>query len=118
MPKRLENLKYQTKDNAGVVKCYSINKTDLLSSFGLRLVAITKVNSTKYKKGDLLQVVTTGHRKFAKRQTGIHSRLNYNGVIPVKKDGSPQGTRVYGAVYFESRLAGYTRLAVLSKGLL
>lgn len=118
MVKRAERLKYETRDNAGILKCYTINRSDLVWPFGLALVAITKVNGTKYKKGDLTQVVLTGHKRFTRRRSGIGSSLNFNGVIPVKKDGSPLGTRVYGPVYSEARVAGYTRLTVLSKGLL
>ena len=116
--KRLENLKYVTRDNAGIVSCYSLNRAEILKPFGTRLVSATKVVGSKYKKGDLTQVVVTGHKRFVKRRSGVFSKLDYNGVIPLKKDGSPLGTRVYGAVYFESRLSGYTRLAILSKALL
>ena len=115
--------RYTTRDNGGVHQCYSINRTDLVGPFGRVLVSVTRCAATapggakRFHRGDLASVVVTGRRCWVTRRGGVGSSLGYNGVIPLKKDASPVATRVYGVVYLEARLAGYTRLAVLAKAL-
>lgn len=115
--------RYTTRDNGGIHRCYSVNRTDLVGPFGRVLVSVTRCAPTavggakRFHRGDLTGVVVCGRRAWAARRGGIASALGYNGVIPLKKDASPVATRVYGVVYLEARVAGYTRLAVLAKAL-
>lgn len=108
---------YVARDNGGIRACYSVNRTLLDGRFGRVLASLTRVVSRKkFKKGDLVQLVVFGSREWSRRRGGIHSRLGYNGVVALKKDGSPVGTRIYGPIYLEARHAGYLRVAVLARG--
>ena len=104
-----------TRDNAGVLECHGIHRVTLAGGFARVLVSLTRV-TPRFRRGDLLTVVTIGCRKGHHRRGGVRSVLNYNGVIPTKKDGSPVGTRVYGPALLEARHHGYLRVAILSRG--
>jgi ribosomal protein L14 len=104
-----------TRDNAGVLEARSIHFVKVAGPFGHLLVSLTRV-TPRFRRGDLLGVVTVGDRAGVTRRGGIRSALGYNGVIPTKKDGSPVGTRVYGPTLLEARYHGYLRLAMLSRG--
>lgn len=104
-----------TRDNAGVLSARSIHFVRVAGSFGHLLVSLTRV-TPRFRRGDLLGVVTIGDRRGTTRAGGIRSALGYNGVIPTKKDGSPVGTRIYGPTLLEARHYGYLRLAMLSRG--
>jgi ribosomal protein L14 len=104
-----------TRDNAGVLAARSVHFVRVAGSFGHLLVSLTRV-TPRFRRGDLLGVVTIGDRSGTVRRGGIRSALGYNGVIPTKKDGSPVGTRVYGPTLLEARHHGYLRLAMLSRG--
>lgn len=111
--------RFTTRDNAGVDQCYSVNQTALVGPFARVLTSVTRcVGSKRFKRGDLVPMVVTGRRGWSRRRGGVASHLGYNGAISLKKDGAPLATRVYGVAYLESRPAGYTRLAVLSRALL
>ena len=118
MTRRPQNIKYVTRDNAGIRSCYSVNIKFLHGFLGEILASISRVNNTKFKKGDLVRLLVLGSRVKHQRKSGIVSSLGYNGAIVLKKDGSPVGTRVWGPVVLEARPAGYLRLAVLSRGIL
>lgn len=118
MKKKPQHIKYVTRDNAGIRSCYSVNIKFLCCSLGEILASISRVNNTKFKKGDLVRLLTLGSRARHRRRGGIVSSLGYNGAIALKKDGSPVGTRLWGPVLIEARPAGYLRLAVLARGLL
>lgn len=114
---RAELCRYQTCDNSGIKKCYSVNR-QRLSPNGLSLVrcSLTEIEpGKKFKKGDLLVLVVFGRQQWSTRASGVHSRLAYNGVVATKKDRTPLATRLYGGLYLEARHYGYFRLAVLSK---
>lgn len=110
---------YICRDNSGIRSCYSINRTLLEGQFGRILASLKVVTpNKKVKKGDLLQLVIFGTRKTVTRASGITSSLSYNGVISLKKDGTPVATRLYCPLYLEARHSGYMRLAVLSRGII
>ena len=115
MVARPERVRFVTRDNAGIKACYSVHRVGY--PWGRVLASVTRVVGTRYKRGDLVPLVVTTRRVPHTRRGGICSAAHYNGVIPVKKDGSPVGTRVYGAVYLEVR-AQHSRLAVVAAGLL
>ena len=113
---RPETVGYTTRDNGGVRRAYSINWTGLAGPFGRVLASVTRPAGPRYRRGDLVQLVVTVRRRGWTRRGGVRSAGVYNGGIPLKKDGSPVGSRVYGAVYLEARHAGYTRLAAVAAG--
>lgn len=112
------NVSYITKDNAGIRNCYSVNVKQVCGPLEEILASITRVTNTKFKKGDLVRLIVFGRRRAYLRRGGVLARLGYNGAIPLKKDGSPVATRIWGPVWLEARPAGYLRLAVLSRSLL
>lgn len=107
------------RDNAGIQQCYAINRTPLAGPLARVTVALTRVvPGKKLRRGDLTLVLVFGTIARATRRGGITAGLQYNGVISLKKDGTPVATRVYAPVWLEARISGYTRLAVLAVGLL
>lgn len=72
----------------------------------------------KLQKGDLTRLAAAGRRCWARRRSGVNSRLGYNLVVGVKKDRTPTAGRLFGVCYLEARYTGYMRLAVLSPRLL
>ena len=114
-----EGVTWVTRDNGGVLRARGVNYTPLEGPFGRVLASLTRVAPTKkYRRGDLVPLVVLGRRRWTPRAGGIASRLGYNGVIPTRKDGGPVGSRMYGVVLLEARLGGYSRLAVVARGLL
>jgi len=109
---------YVARDNGGVRAGYSVNRTVLAGEFARVLASVTRVGDRKVKRGDLVGMLVFGVRRWSPRRTGTAVRLGYNGVVTLKKDGTPVATRVYGPVYLEARHAGHARLAVVARGVL
>lgn len=110
---------FETRDNSGIKLVYSINHARLEKQFGLSHCSLLKVDPRKkFKKGDLARLVVFGRRRWARRRSGINTRLDYNGVVATKKDRTPLSSRLYGGLYLEARHYGYLRLGVLSKNVL
>jgi ribosomal protein L14 len=109
---------YVARDNGGVRACYSVNRAVLAGQFARVLASVTRVGDRKVRRGDLVATVVFGVARPVRRRTGPTVRLGYNGVVTLKKDGTPAATRVYGPVYLEARVTGYARLAVVAAGLL
>lgn len=114
-----QRCRYQARDNAGIKSCYSVNFTRLDNRFGRILASLTRVIALKkFQKGDLIQLVVFGTRQWSYRRGGVNSKLGYNGVVALKKDGSPVGTRIHGPILLEARHAGYLRVSLLSRGII
>jgi ribosomal protein L14 len=109
---------YVVRDNGPVRSCYSVNRTVLAGEFARVLASVTRTGDPRTRRGDLVATVVFGVARPVRRRTGPGVRLGYNGVVTLKKDGTPAATRVYGPVYLEARVAGYARLAVVARGLL
>lgn len=109
---------YVARDNGGVRTCYSVNRDVVAGEFARVLASVTRTGDRKVRRGDLVRLVVYGVRRRRPRRTGTVVRLGYNGVVNLKKDGTPVATRVYGPVYLEARHAGYARLAVVARGVL
>lgn len=114
---------FHTRDNSGIRGGYSVNFQVRPGGLTEILASITRVTpppmgeAPKFKKGDLVKLVVLGRRSWFHRRGGVHTRLGYNGVIALKKDGTPVATRVWGPIALEARPAGLARLVVLSRGL-
>lgn len=107
------------RDNAGIRGCYSINQTVVAGGLARVTAALTQVvPGKKLRRGDLTGLLVFGTKRGAHRRGGVTVRLGYNGVISLKKDGTPVATRIYAPVWLEARVWGYTRLAVVATTLL
>jgi len=108
---------YTVRDNGAVRSAYSINRTGRAGEFAGVTAAVTRSTGTP-RRGDLVGLTVVGTRRWHRRRTGGVVRLGYNGVIHLKKDGTPVATRVFGPVYLEARHTGHARLAVVARGVL
>ena len=108
---------YTVRDNGAVRSAYSINRTGRAGEYAGVLASVTWSTGTP-QRGDLVGLTVFGTRRWHRRATGVAVRLGYNGVIHLKKDGTPVATRVFGPVYLEARHTGHARLAVVARGLL
>lgn len=109
--------RYTVRDNGGVRAGYAVRTTRVAGEFATALVSVTRAAGA-VRRGDLVGVVVFGCRRRVHRRGGVVTRLGYNGVVLLKKDGAPAATRVYAPVYLEARHAGYARLAVVAAGVL
>lgn len=108
---------YTVRDNGPVRSAYSVNRTVRSGEYAGITGAVTRSTGVP-RRGDLVGLTVVGTRRWHRRRTGTSVRLGYNGVIHLKKDGTPVATRVFGPVYLEARHTGYARLAVVARGVL
>lgn len=85
-----------------------------------RLGDIVKVTVKKaipggtVKKSDVLDAVIVRTRKEVRRNDGSYVRFDENSAVIVDKAKQPVGTRIFGPVARELRLAGYPKIISLA----
>jgi len=67
------------------------------------------------KKGDIVQAVIVRQRKEVRRKNGVYIRFDENSAVIVDpKNKEPKGTRIFGPVARELRLAGFNKIVSLA----
>ena len=66
------------------------------------------------KSGSVVRGVVFRCRKATRRDDGSYVRFDRNAVVIVDKDGTPQGTRIFGAVARELRDRNYMKIVSLA----
>jgi len=66
------------------------------------------------KKGDVVKAVIVRTVKSQMRKDGTWIRFDDNAAVIIKKDGEPQGTRIFGPVARELREKGYMKIVSLA----
>ncbi|MCA9081966.1 MAG: 50S ribosomal protein L14 [Planctomycetaceae bacterium] len=67
-----------------------------------------------FKKGKVTRGVIVRTRKSVRREDGSYVRFDSNAVVLVDPDGSPRGTRIFGAVARELRDKRYMKIVSLA----
>jgi large subunit ribosomal protein L14 len=72
------------------------------------------IPSGEAKKGEVVRCVVVRTRNKTRRADGSYVRFDRNAVVLIDKEGSPRGTRVFGAVARELRDKQYMRIVSLA----
>jgi large subunit ribosomal protein L14 len=107
-------------DNSGakVVRCIKVLGGTGKRFAGLGEVVVLSVQKTvpggAIKKGQVVRGVIVRCRKATRRADGSYVRFDKNAVVIVDADGSPRGTRIFGAVARELRDRKFMRIISLA----
>lgn len=107
-------------DNSGakVVRCIKVLGGTGKRFAGLGEVVVLSVQKTvaggAIKKGQVVRGVVVRCRKATRRPDGSYVRFDKNAVVIVDADGSPRGTRIFGAVARELRERKFMRIISLA----
>jgi len=83
---------------------------------GDRVVCSVKkaIPGAEVKAGDVVKAVVVRTTKPTRREDGSYVQFDRNAVVLINPDGSPRGTRIFGAVARELRDKGYTKIISLA----
>lgn len=107
-------------DNSGakVVRCIKVLGGSKRRFAGLGDVVVLSVQKTipggQIKKGTVVRGVIVRCRKATRREDGSYVRFDRNAVVIVDTDGTPRGTRIFGAVARELRERKFMRIISLA----
>ena len=90
----------------------------VLGAAGLGDIVVCSVKSvipgSDFKKGTVVRAVIVRTRKSTRRTDGSYVRFDSNAVVLIDKDGSPRGTRIFGAVARELREQNFMKIVSLA----
>lgn len=66
------------------------------------------------KKGQVHRAVIVRQRKEQRRKDGTYVRFDENACVIVDKNGQPLGTRIFGPIAREVKMAGFNKIASLA----
>ncbi len=107
-------------DNTGAkeVMCIKVLGGSRRRSAGLGDVIVCSVKSvipgSEVKKKSVVRAVIVRCRQPSRRTDGSYIRFDSNAVVIIDKDGSPRGTRIFGAVARELRDRNYMKIVSLA----
>jgi large subunit ribosomal protein L14 len=108
-------------DNSGAkrLKCFKVlggSKKKYASVGDIIVVSVKEsVANSKVAKGSVHKAVVVRTTKEIKRKDGSTIRFDQNAAVLIKgKDNEPGGTRIFGPVAREVRVAGFGRIASLA----
>ena len=86
------------------------------ASIGDVVVATVKdaIPGGSVKKGDVVKAVIVRTKKETRRPDGSYIKFDENAVVIIKKDGEPQGTRIFGPVGRELRDKKFMKIISLA----
>ena len=107
-------------DNSGakVVRCIKVLGGTRRRYAGLGDVVVLSVQKSlpgsNIKSGTVVRGVVVRCRKATRRDDGSYVKFDRNAVVLVDKDGTPRGTRIFGAVARELRDRSYMKIVSLA----
>lgn len=107
-------------DNSGakIVRCIKVLGGTRRRYAGLGDVVVLSVQKSlpgsNIKSGSVVRGVVVRLRKASRRDDGSYVRFDRNAVVLVDKDGTPRGTRIFGAVARELRDRNYMKIVSLA----
>lgn len=107
-------------DNTGarVVMCIKVLGGTRRRYAGLGDVIVCSVKSvipgSEVKKKAIVRAVVVRRKQPTRRPDGSYIRFDSNAVVLIEADGSPRGTRIFGAVARELRDNNYMRIVSLA----
>ena len=67
-----------------------------------------------HRKGEVAKAVIVRQAKEYRRKDGTYIRFDQNACVLIDKNGEPRGTRIFGPVAREVKMAGYNKIASLA----
>jgi len=116
----MEQTMLDVADNSGakMAKCIKVlggSKRIYASVGDVIVVAVKKaIPSGVVKKGDVAKGVIVRTKKNIRREDGSYLKFDRNAIVIVEDDGSPKGTRIFGAVARELRQKNFMRIISLA----
>ena len=116
----MEQTMLDVADNSGakMAKCIKVlgGSRRVYASVGdIIVVAVKKsIPNGVVKKGDVAKGVVVRTKKNIRRDDGSYLKFDRNAIVIVDDDGSPKGTRIFGAVARELRQKNFMRIISLS----
>jgi large subunit ribosomal protein L14 len=107
-------------DNSGakVARCIKVLGGSKRRFAGLGDIVVLSVQKTipggQIKRGQVVRGVIVRCRKATRREDGSYVRFDRNAVVILDVDGSPRGTRIFGAVARELRVKKFMRIISLA----
>jgi large subunit ribosomal protein L14 len=116
----MEQTMLDVADNSGakMAKCIKVlgGSRRVYASVGdIIVVAVKKsIPNGVVKKGDVAKGVIVRTKKNIRRDDGSYLKFDRNAIVIVDDDGSPKGTRIFGAVARELRQKNFMRIISLA----
>lgn len=116
----MEQTMLDVADNSGakMAKCIKVlggSKRVYASVGDIIIVAVKKaLPNGVVKKGDVAKGVIVRTKKNIRREDGSYLKFDRNAVVIVDDEGSPKGTRIFGAVARELRQKNFMRIISLA----
>ena len=116
----MEQTMLDVADNSGakMAKCIKVlgGSRRVYASVGdIVVVAVKKaIPNGVVKKGDVAKGVIVRTKKNTRRDDGSYLKFDRNAIVIVDDDGSPKGTRIFGAVARELRKKNFMRIISLA----
>jgi large subunit ribosomal protein L14 len=116
----MEQTMLDVADNSGakMAKCIKVlggSKRVYASVGDIIIVAVKKaLPNGIVKKGDVAKGVIVRTKKNIRREDGSYLKFDRNAVVIVDDEGSPKGTRIFGAVARELRQKNFMRIISLA----
>jgi large subunit ribosomal protein L14 len=116
----MEQTMLDVADNSGakMAKCIKVlgGSRRVYASVGdIVVVAVKKaIPHGVVKKGDVAKGVVVRTKKNIRRDDGSYLKFDRNAIVIVEDDGSPKGTRIFGAVARELRQKNFMRIISLA----
>jgi large subunit ribosomal protein L14 len=116
----MEQTMLDVADNSGakMAKCIKVlgGSRRVYASVGdIIVVAVKKsIPNGVVKKGDVAKGVIVRTKKNIRRDDGSYLKFDRNAIVIVDDDGSPKGTRIFGAVARELRKKNFMRIISLA----
>jgi large subunit ribosomal protein L14 len=90
--------------------------TRRMAGIGDKVVCSVKkaIPGAEVKAGDVVKGVVVRTTMATKRADGSYVKFDKNAVVLINADGSPRGTRIFGAVARELRDQGYMKIVSLA----
>lgn len=112
--------KLRVADNTGaqMVKCIRVmNGYESRYAYLGDTVTVTVKQAQPHgmvKKGEVHKAVIVRQAKETRRKDGTYIRFDENACVIVDKNGEPKGTRIFGPIAREIKLAGFNKIASLA----
>ena len=116
----MEQTMLDVADNSGakMAKCIKVlgGSRRVYASVGDIVVGAVKkaIPNGVVKKGDVAKGVIVRTKKNIRRDDGSYLKFDRNAIVIVEDDGSPKGTRIFGAVARELRQKNFMRIISLA----
>lgn len=116
----MEQTMLDVADNSGakMAKCIKVlgGSRRVYASVGdIVVVAVKKaIPNGTVKKGDVAKGVVVRTKQNIRRDDGSYLKFDRNAIVIVEDDGSPKGTRIFGAVARELRQKNFMRIISLA----